>query len=75
LFGSNREEETGDLRKFRDEKRCKFFSASGIVRVMESRGIRERKNVTLTARMKNMYNILVRKHEGKKLQVQKWMAR
>jgi co-chaperonin GroES (HSP10) len=75
LFGRNTEEVTGDLRKFRDEKR-KFYSASGIVRLIGSRRIRDRKNVTPTAQVKNAQNVLVSKHEGKKLlwKGQKWMA-
>jgi hypothetical protein len=66
IFGPEREEVTGELRKLRNEELHELYSSPSIIRIMKSRRMRWVGHITRMGEKKNMYRLLVGKPKGKK---------
>ena len=66
IFGSNRDEVTGEWRKLHNEKLNDLFSSPSNVRVIKSRRMRCVGHVARMGERRGVYSVLVGKPEGKK---------
>jgi hypothetical protein len=67
IFGPNREQVVGGCRRLHDEELRNLYVSPNIIWVIKSRRMRWAGLVAYMEEMRNAYNILVRKAEGKKL--------
>jgi hypothetical protein len=65
IFGSKRDEVTGDWRKLHNEELHNLYSSTSITRTMMSRRMRWAGHVARIGAKRNAYRILVGKPEGK----------
>jgi len=65
-FGSKREEVAGGWRRLHNEELRNLYASPIIIRMIESRSMRWEGNVVWLGEMRNAYQILVRKPEGKR---------
>jgi hypothetical protein len=66
VFGSKRDEVTGQLRILHNEELSDLYSLPNIVRVVKSRRIRWAGHVALMRQGRGVYRVLVGKPEGKR---------
>jgi len=66
IFGSNRDEVTGEWRKLHNEKLNDLFSSPSNVRVIKSRRMRCVGHVARMGERRGVYSVLVGKPEGKR---------
>ena len=66
LFGSKRDEVTGEWRKLHNEKLSDLYSLPNIVRVVKSRRMRWAGHVARMGKGRGMHRVLVGKPEGKR---------
>jgi hypothetical protein len=66
IFGSKRDEETGEWRKLHNEEPNGLYSLPNILRVIKSRRMRWAGHVARMGEGRGMYRILVGKPEGKR---------
>ena len=66
IFGSKRDEVTGEWRKLRNEELNDLYSSPKIVRVIQSRRMRWAGHVACMGERKGVYRVLVGKPEGKR---------
>jgi hypothetical protein len=65
IFGPKREEVAGGWRRLHNKELHNLYSSPNIVRLIDSRRIRLVGHTARMGKMKNAYNILVAKPEGK----------
>ena len=65
IFGSKRDEVTGEWRKLHNEELSDLFSSTNIVWVIKSRSMRLAGHVARIGERRGVYRVLVGKHEGK----------
>ena len=65
IFGSKRNEVTGEWRKLHNEELNDLYSSPNIVRVIKSRRMRWAGHVARMRKRKGVYRVLVGKREGK----------
>ena len=66
VFGSKRDEVTGELRKLHNEELRDLYSLPNIVRVVKSRRMRWAGHVTRMGEGRGVHRVLVGKPEGKR---------
>jgi len=66
IFGPRRDEVTGEWRKLHNEKLNDLYFSPNIVRVIKSRRMRWAGNVARMGERRDVYRVLVGKHEGKR---------
>jgi len=66
IFGSKRNEVTGEWRKLHNEELNDLYSSPNIVRVIKSRRMRWAGHVARMGEGRGVYRVLVGKHEGKR---------
>jgi hypothetical protein len=66
IFGPKREEVVKGWRRLHIEGLHNLYTSPNIIRVIKSRRVRQTWHVTHTGEMRNAYNILVGKPEGKR---------
>ena len=66
VFGSKRDEVTGEWRKLHNEKLRDLYSLPNIVRVVKSRRMRWAGHVARTGEGRGVHRVLVGKPEGKR---------
>ena len=66
IFGSRRDEVTGDWRRLYNEELNDLYSSPNIVRVIKSRRMRWAGHVSCMGEERRVYRVLVRKPEGKR---------
>jgi hypothetical protein len=66
IFGTRRDEVTGDWRKLRNEELHDLYSSPSIIRIMKSRRMRWVGHVARMRERRNAYRLLVGKPEGKR---------
>jgi hypothetical protein len=66
IFGSKRDEVTGEWRKLHNEELNGLYSLHNIVRVIKSRRLRWTGHVARMGEGRGMYRVLVGKPEGKR---------
>jgi hypothetical protein len=66
IFGPKREEVAGGLRRLHNEELHNLHTSLNIIRVIRSRRMRQAKHVARMGDIRNAYNILVGKPEGKR---------
>jgi hypothetical protein len=66
IFGPGRNEVTGERTKLHGGELHNLYSPSNIIRQMKSRRMRWAGNVARMGQKRNVYKVLVGKHEGKK---------
>ena len=66
IFGSKRDEVTGEWRKLHNEELNDLYSSPNIVRVIKSRRMRWAGHVARMVEKRGVYRDLVGKHEGKR---------
>jgi hypothetical protein len=66
IFGSMRDEVTGEWRKLNNEELNDLYSSPNTVRVIKSRKTRSAGHVTRTVERRGVYRILVGKLEGRR---------
>jgi hypothetical protein len=66
IFGRKREEVTGDWRRLHNEELRNSYASLNIIRVMKPRMMRSAGHVARMEEMRNAYNVLVGKLEGKR---------
>jgi hypothetical protein len=66
IFGSRRDEVTGDWRKLHNEELHNLYSSPNIITVIKSRRMRWAGHVARMGAKRNAYRILVGKPEGKR---------
>jgi hypothetical protein len=66
IFGSKRDEVTGDRRKFHNDELHNLYSSPNIIRMIKSRRMRWACHVARMWEKNNAYRILVEKPEGKR---------
>jgi hypothetical protein len=66
IFGSNREEVTGEWRKLHNEELNDLYSSPNIVRVIKLRRMRWVGHVAHRGEGRGIYRVLVEKPEGKR---------
>jgi len=66
IFGSKRDEVTGEWRKLHNEELNDLYCSPNIVRVTKSRRIRWAGHVTRMGRKRGVYRVVVGKPEGKR---------
>jgi hypothetical protein len=67
IFGSKKDEITGEWRKLHNEELCDLYCSPNIVRVIKSRGIRWVGHVARMGEKMGVYRVLVGKPEGKRI--------
>jgi hypothetical protein len=65
IFGSKRDEVTGEWRKFQNEELHDLYSSPIIIRIIKSRRMRWAGCVARMGKKRNAYRLLVGKGEGK----------
>jgi hypothetical protein len=66
IFGANRDEVTGEWRKFHNGELHKFYSSPDIIRQIKSRRMRWAGHVARKGEGRNVYRVLVGKPEEKR---------
>jgi len=66
IFGSRRDEGTGELRRLHNEELNDLYSSPNIVRVIKSRRIRWVGHVARMGEERGVYRVLVGKPEGRR---------
>jgi hypothetical protein len=66
IFGSNRDEVTGEWRKLRNEELRDLYSSPRIIRIIKSRRMRWAGHVARMSGKRNAYRLLTGKPEGKR---------
>jgi hypothetical protein len=66
IYGSKREEVTGECIMLHNEKFCNLCSAPNIIRVIKSKRMRWANHVAYTRKMWHVQKILVGKSKGKR---------
>jgi hypothetical protein len=66
MLGPEREEVAGDWRRLHNEELHSFYTSPNIIREFKSRRMRWDGHVVHMGEMGNVYNVLVRKREGKR---------
>ena len=66
IFGSERDEVTGECRKLHNEELNDLYCSPNIVRAMKSRRMRWTGHVACMGERMGVYRVLVRKSEGKR---------
>jgi hypothetical protein len=66
IFGNKREEMTGGWRRLHNEELHNLYASQNIIKVIKSRKMRWVGHVARIGEMRNVYNILVGKSEGKR---------
>jgi hypothetical protein len=66
IFGSKRDDVTGDWRKLQNEELHNLYSSSNIIRMIKSRRMRWAEHVARMGETSNAYRILVGKPKGKR---------
>jgi hypothetical protein len=66
MFGSKRDDVTGDLRKLHKEELHNLYSSPKTIRMIKSRRMRWEGHVARMGEKSNTYRILVGKPKGKK---------
>jgi hypothetical protein len=66
IFGPKRDEVTGGWRKLHNEELYNLFSSPSIIRIIKSRRMRWAGHVARMGEKRNVYRLLVGKHEGKR---------
>jgi hypothetical protein len=66
IFGPNRDEVTGGLRKLHNEELHGLYSSPSIVRVIEARRMKWAGHVARMGEVRGAYNILVGRSEGRR---------
>jgi hypothetical protein len=67
IFGPQRDEVTGGLRKLYNEELYKLYSSPSIIRMIKSSRMRWAGHVARMGEKRNAYRILVGKPEGRRL--------
>jgi hypothetical protein len=67
IFGPKKDEMTGGWRKCYNEELHDLYSSPSIIRIIKSRGMRWAGHVARMVEKRNVYRLLVRKSEGKRL--------
>jgi hypothetical protein len=65
MFGPKREEVVGGWRRLHNEELHDLYTSSSIIRVIKSRRMKWVEHIVHMEEMRNAYNILVGKSEGK----------
>jgi hypothetical protein len=65
IFGTKRDEVTGEWRKLHNGELCNLYSSPDIIRQLKSRRMRWAGNVARIGEGRNLYRVLVGKYEGK----------
>jgi hypothetical protein len=65
IIGPKKEEVAGDWRRLHNEELHNLYAPPNIIRVIKSRTMRWTEHVARMLEMRNAYNILVGKPEGK----------
>jgi hypothetical protein len=65
IFGSKRDEGTGEKRKLHNEELRDLYSSPSIIRIIKSRWLRWAGHVARMGEKTNAYRLLVGKPEGK----------
>jgi hypothetical protein len=63
MFGTKRDEVTGEWRKLHNEELCDLYSSPSIIRIMKSRRIRWTGHVARMGEKWNAYRLLVGKRQ------------
>jgi hypothetical protein len=66
IFGSKRDEVTGEWRKLHNEELRDLYSSQSIIRIIKSRRMRLAGHVARMGEKRNVYRLLVGKPEGKR---------
>jgi len=66
IFGSQRDEVTGEWRKLHDEELIDPYSSTNVIWVIKSRRIGWAGHVARMGERRGVYRVLVGKHEGKR---------
>jgi hypothetical protein len=66
IFGSKRDEVTGEWRQFRNEELRDLYSSPSIIRIIKSKRMRWADHVARMEEKRNTYRLLVEKPEGKR---------
>jgi hypothetical protein len=66
IVGTEREEVTGGWRRLHNDDLRNLYASPNIIRVINSRRIRWARYVARMGAMRNVYDILVEKREGKR---------
>jgi hypothetical protein len=66
IFGSKRDEVTGEWRKLRNEEFRNLYSSPSIIRIIKSRRMRLVGHVARMGEKRNAYRLLVGKLEGER---------
>jgi hypothetical protein len=66
IFGVSREEVAGGWRRLHNEELHNLYASPNIIKVIKSSGMRLSKHVARMEEIRNAYNILVEKPEGKR---------
>jgi hypothetical protein len=66
IFGPKGEEVAGGWRRLHNEELCNFYASPYIIWMIKSRRMRWEGNVTRMSEMRNAFNIVVGKPEGKR---------
>jgi hypothetical protein len=66
IFGSKRDEVTGEWRKLHNEELHDLYSSPSIIRIIKSRRMRWAGHVRQREKKRNAYRLLVGKPEGKR---------
>jgi hypothetical protein len=66
IFGTKRDEVTGDWRKLHNEELHSLYSSPNIIRMIKSRRMSWARHVERMGEKRNAYRILVGKSEGKR---------
>jgi hypothetical protein len=66
IFGPKREEVAGGCRRLHKEELHNLYASPNIMRVIKSRRIRWAGNIARIREMRNTYEILIAKREGKR---------
>jgi hypothetical protein len=66
IFGTKRDEETGEWRKLHNKELHDLYSSPSIIRIIKSRRMRWAGHVARMGEKRNAYGLLVGKPEGKR---------
>jgi hypothetical protein len=66
IFGTKRDEETGEWRKLHNDELRDLYSSPSIIRIIKSRRMRWAGHVARMGEKRNAYSLLIGKPEGKR---------